>query len=398
MKKLFISMLAILACGCVCAQKSGANFRYQQSDAIKMAQKEAMIRKANINYEMTGYTTSDNLVTVRFTYDAQHRLIAYYNDNAGDYTVIDSMKYDNNGNMVRLDGYQWLNNTWQHVYYITYKYDNNNNRISRTNYNQFQGEWNLGGVYNYTYNSNNQLIYEELTMGTRTISTVDYTYENGKLATETWSYSDFSGGFEPSEKMCYYYTNNKLTSIEDSTYSVGSWYYFALKEYDYNNSGNMTEYRYYDQDYVLGEKSIFTYDTQYKLENTAMPVSPELERPYLFESTNIYTREMWHTLAIGNELKYAFDYIYTYNIPTAVAENKVENVSVSPNPARNMLCINGEYENIQSMDIYNMAGQKVMHINGYVNTLNISGLADGMYLIQLNSNDARITGKFVKAH
>ncbi len=391
-------MLAILICGCVWAQKSGIGFMRNTSEAIKTNQKEAMVRKANINYEMTGYTTSDNLRTVRFTYNAQHKLIACYSDEAGDYTVIDSMKYDANGNMVRMDGYQWIDNTWKHVYYIEYTYDNNNNRTSRTNYNLFQGEWNLGGVYSYTYNSNNQLIYKKLTMGNNVISAVDYTYENGHLSTEVWSYSRYGGGMETSEKICYYYTNNKLTRSEDSTYTEGLYYYYGRKEYDYNTSGNMTEYRKYDEEHVLAEKSIFTYDTQYKLENTAMPVSPELERPYLYNNTNIYTKEMWHTLAIGNELKYAFDYNYTYSTPTAIADNEVKNVSLNPNPARNMLCISGEYENIQSMDIYNIAGQKVMHVNEYVNVLDISTLANGMYLLQLNGEQARFTGKFVKAH
>lgn len=64
----------------------------------------------------------------------------------------------------------------------------------------------------------------------------------------------------------------------------------------------------------------------------------------------------------------------------AVAENAIENISIFPNPANNKLYIAANQ--IQSVEIYNLTGAKVASY-GNQNTINVSDLAQGTYLVRV---------------
>ena len=82
-------------------------------------------------------------------------------------------------------------------------------------------------------------------------------------------------------------------------------------------------------------------------------------------------------------------------------QNNIDEVTMYPNPANNeikvMLNIPGN--NIQ-YGLYNELGQLVLSGKldaRYVNTINVTGLAQGMYLMRVQtSNTKEFTGKFIK--
>jgi hypothetical protein len=100
---------------------------------------------------------------------------------------------------------------------------------------------------------------------------------------------------------------------------------------------------------------------------------------------------------VGNGTIY-FDNWYFYNSATAgVKNNALLGFSMYPNPASNRLNISAK-EAIQNAAVYNVLGKKVMslEINKSSESIDISNLASGIYLIKYNVNNKVGTAKFVK--
>ena len=223
-------------------------------------------KSGNYNYKMSSYATDDNYLRCNFSYDDDHRLVAV--KQMLDYEVVDSLFYDSNNRLIKLSGWQMIGGKLENVYYVDYTYDVAGNLASRTNYNYFD-TWELGGVYNYYYNADNQIIKSELTMSGIVFMRIDYSYVDGNLDNELWSY--YSGtGFEPAEKVYYFYQNDRLVEVKDSTMGMYDWELYFTETYVYDAQGNCTEKHRYD---VYGnevERSVYEFETRL-LDETLMP-------------------------------------------------------------------------------------------------------------------------------
>lgn len=72
-------------------------------------------------------------------------------------------------------------------------------------------------------------------------------------------------------------------------------------------------------------------------------------------------------------------------------------VSIYPNPAKEVLNIQAKIFQVSSIKIYNLQGQLVRHIKDFSNTsIDISELARAMYIIHLESDNRVIKKKFLK--
>jgi hypothetical protein len=92
------------------------------------------------------------------------------------------------------------------------------------------------------------------------------------------------------------------------------------------------------------------------------------------------------------------DNIYMYRAATAsVDNNDLLGFSMYPNPASNRLNISAK-ETIQNADIFNVLGKKVMSldINKSSESIDVSNLNSGIYLIKYNVNGTTGTAKFIK--
>ena len=71
-------------------------------------------------------------------------------------------------------------------------------------------------------------------------------------------------------------------------------------------------------------------------------------------------------------------------------------ISIYPNPANNVLNISSS-ESVEQVVIYNVAGQVVMTENGNVQSMNISNLASGSYIVRIQTVDGNISNqRFIK--
>lgn len=73
-------------------------------------------------------------------------------------------------------------------------------------------------------------------------------------------------------------------------------------------------------------------------------------------------------------------------------ENEVAGVIIYPNPANNKVCVVGE--NIETVEIYNILGQKVTTVEGSDDTtVDVASYQDGIYLVRVVTGESTITTK-----
>lgn len=76
----------------------------------------------------------------------------------------------------------------------------------------------------------------------------------------------------------------------------------------------------------------------------------------------------------------------------AVHDYDTDVISVYPNPAKNQLCVKGE--GVESVEVYNLVGQQVMH--SATTVLDLNGLIEGIYFVRVNCGNAVYTKRIVK--
>jgi hypothetical protein len=82
---------------------------------------------------------------------------------------------------------------------------------------------------------------------------------------------------------------------------------------------------------------------------------------------------------------------------TAIDENKTEEPAIFPNPATSFITLTTpQGEPALEVIIYNHLGQKVLTAKPVNNTVDVSGLKAGMYLIEVSTKDRKERYKFVK--
>lgn len=328
---------------------------------------------------LAGYYTSDNYEVVVYTYNDENQVVDIYQLWPGYDEVHDSIHYNDAGQLVRYDGYQFLGTEWKHVYYIEYTYDAQGRLATRTNYNSFSDEWQLGGVYDYYYNVDNQLVQTDLTMGGSLMQTIEYEYDGENLVQELWSSG--WGSLEPSEKLEYLYEDGKLSIINHYYYEAGYWDYAGRQEFEYDANGNCVLHQTLSATHSVTSKSIYEYNNTL-LANTVMPLTPETDRPYVYTNTNNYVLEEWYGLDDNNVLQYICDYIYDYDNDVTVTDFSKSEVAVSPNPVSNMLKISG-VEGVQ-VEIFDMRGRlmKSFTAENDVVSVNVSAFPAGLYILK----------------
>ena len=377
------------------AQPSG----HMRKNGHRINRIEQMAAKNSYQYKLVGFQTNDSYQFCDYSYNGQNQLIAVKDSVRGDYSLIDSLFYNGQGQMTRMSGWQLLNGRWENVYYIDYSYDQAGNIASRTNYNNFDGTWELGGVYQYSYNSDNQIVLSVLTMGGIQFQKVEYTYTDGRLSEELW-YSYNGSGLSPDEKLCYTYNaDGKLTQIDDSVSDGGNgWTYFGRHNYMYDNAGNCTEHHYYDITDMEAERSIFQFDYDMMLDETLMPHTPEMTRPETYTNVNAYSVEQWYSVDVDHRLQYVCDYFYYYSdINLGIRQADAPSLTLSPNPTADVVSIGGLSEHPAQVQIIDVAGRvvKTATLSECSNQLNVSTLPTGCYTVRILQQGTVRTAKLI---
>lgn len=364
--------------------------------ALNLSKTEQMLlnRSGDFIHVMIGIKTDDDYEFHTFDYNSDYKVTAVFDSIAQRMSYYDSITYNELGQLVRIDGWQWMDECyWKKVNYIEYTYNEQGLLASRTNYNSVS-DWGVGGIYEYSYNSEGQIVLSELTMGGRIFGDVEYEYENGKLKSETYLYDMFGYGMEPSEKYEYSYDSitGFVKEICTTYYENGNWYYDSKQNFYYDANGNCIEYRVYDNGYRIVEKSLFEYDDRL-IANAVIPYSPEIERPKTFNNTNLYTTEHWYTVDDDHVLQYVCDYIYFYKDYAGIEEHNAIATNVYPNPANDFITV----ENEGAVEISDMQGRivKTANTSSQSEQISVSDLPSGNYLIKVTNDSKSTVSKFI---
>ena len=80
----------------------------------------------------------------------------------------------------------------------------------------------------------------------------------------------------------------------------------------------------------------------------------------------------------------------------SVNSNQLLNFSIHPNPVKDILSIKINTTGSVSIDIYDMLGKSVLTTNKIDNSVDISELKSGIYLVKITTNDGSITKRIIK--
>ena len=395
MKHTLLSVLLSVCALSVLAQPSG----HLRQNGHRINRIEQMAAKNSYQYKLVGFNTNDMYQFCNYGYNGQNQLVAVKDSVSGDYSLIDSLFYNEQGQMTRMSGWQLLNGRWENVYYIDYTYDQAGNIASRTNYNNFDGDWQLGGVYQYTYNSDNQIVLSVLTMSGIQFQKVVYTYTDGRLSLEMW-YGYNGSGLSPDEKLCYTYNaDGKLTQIDDSMSDGSSgWQYFGRHNYLYDNAGNCTEHHYYDITDMEAERSIFQFDYDMMLDETLMPRTPEMTRPETYTNVNAYSVEQWYSVDVDHRLQYVCDYFYNYaDINLGIRQADAPSLTLSPNPAVGVVKVGGLSDYPAQVQIIDVTGRVAMtaKLGSGSDMIDVQSLPAGCYTFRILQQGTPRTTKLI---
>ncbi len=98
-----------------------------------------------------------------------------------------------------------------------------------------------------------------------------------------------------------------------------------------------------------------------------------------------------------NSVAYLDDFIFEENMTTFNPEKKLPDITVYPNPAHDYLSISN-LNNLQHIDIQSITGVNLWSssFSGEPHvTIPVSGLKDGLYIINIITSDKNITRKFI---
>jgi polyhydroxybutyrate depolymerase len=83
-------------------------------------------------------------------------------------------------------------------------------------------------------------------------------------------------------------------------------------------------------------------------------------------------------------------------VPSGISDNEIREIGVYPNPTTGVLRIENTESKINSIAVFDVAGQLVKEFNGQLNTIDVSEFETGFYTIMVATQDGIYSNSFVK--
>jgi hypothetical protein len=116
-----------------------------------------------------------------------------------------------------------------------------------------------------------------------------------------------------------------------------------------------------------------------------------------------YLYDFWYDITPdGNGLSLntnnpIFGYAIFKDYPLSINENNFQNnLSLFPNPVKDLLFIVSEGITIEKLTVYSISGIQVIEASANVNSIDVSNLSEGLYFIEISSSEGKSVLKFVK--
>lgn len=330
-----------------------------------------------------------------YTYDEKDRIImlTMTADEFGDKS---EYTYNDEGWLSEELEYELEDGDWLLVNKYTYEYDANGHMVLSMSY-AYYGEWFPESKMTWEYEGGllrSDMYYyydgddEEWWPNMRN----DYIYNTEGLCTKTLR-SYWEGEWVESYKIEYEYDaeGNRISATTSNRYDLGDWIYSDRTEYGYDANRNcIGRWSYYYnselEEWENEGMNIFTYDLSTPVTNTAgifMIWDNELQ---------IYNKVLGWEYEFGDEIETVDLY---YSSCEGVNEMTESPLNLWPNPVSESLSLNAK--DLQQAEIFSMDGKQVMHLENGFETINVSTLAKGCYLLKVTFADgSKAAQKFVK--
>ena len=339
------------------------------------------------DYFLDRFYSDDGVDQVQFYYNANNLLKSYHSlSNAGGEIddLIDSLYYDERGNIIRIDFFQYYNNEWIFPSYVTYTYDDNNHRLTRTNYNDWGSGFELQGIYTYSYDGDLLTSYE-MTLGGTLLMRGTYSYDNGLCSQLLEEYNDAWGGTGWSNSALTTYTYDEVGNCTNETYSYwqNGWVPDSSIDRLFDANGNCIQREKHTNGLIVDRKS-YVYDEACTINHVLMPYHPEPN--YTWDQfANRPLGYAWEAANDGGQLVYVCDYIFEYGDFEGVPQHEApiaDMMVVYPNPTQGEMTLS--LEGLRRYEIIDMNGKTILQgqANGKRHTIDVSTLASGIYLVK----------------
>lgn len=347
----------------------------------------------DFTHRISSIVSDDQLEMKEYSYNSNDQIVSVHENNQVSFwEYIDSLYYDSDDNIIRINTYQFIKDNWLWVNYIEYTYNEMGQRITRKNYNDFGWGFELGGTFYYSYDENGNQIHWELEFGTGIYQICDRTFnENNQIVQEIGKSDNFTGTFENSWKIDFSYDEQHFLSEKQSYYWQGSWILEKTETFEYDESGNCVLAQAYKNNAIV-EKKIYNYDMTVLADNVIYYENPEMNWPVLPTMNNMITQMDYYTVDENNVLQHYCDYIFSYDEITSVNESFAD-FGIYPNPAKDNLTV--ESDEADFMEIYNVLGSKVFSsdMKGGNIRVNLSDFSEGVYFVRLYKGDSFLVKK-----
>ena len=339
------------------------------------------------DYFLDRFYSDDGVDQIQFYYNADNLLESCHSiSNAGGEIddLIDSLYYDERGNVIRINFFQFYENEWIFPSYVTYTYDDDNHRLTRTNYNDWGSGFELQGIYTYTYDGDLLTSYE-MTLGGTLLMRGTYSYDNGLCTQLLEEYNDAWGGTGWSNSALTTYTYDEVGNCTNETYSYwqNGWVPDSSIDRLFDANGNCIQREKHTNGLIVDRKS-YVYDEACTIDHVLMPYHPEPN--YTWDQfANRPLGYAWEAANDGGQLVYVCDYIFEYGdfegVPQHVAPI-ADMMVVYPNPTQGEMTLS--LEGLRRYEIIDMNGKTVLQgqANGKRHTIDVSTLASGLYLVK----------------
>lgn len=365
--------------------------------------------------ENTGYGIEDAGYKIEYGYDSNNNLTSkeeydyYYGGLSWEEKRKLRREYDDNNNITLYEysGDWWnLDEETNIEYKISYEYDSSNRIISKikSKFSEWDGDWMLQTKMVYEYNAQGKITlqtayvyyeWDEEHPWLEDYKTV-YSYENGNLILEEGFKFQYYDGevWEEDTKTNYAYDSNNNLIMEETYYWNGEkWrggsHYYPEKGkivYVYNSNNTLIKeefYEWYSNKWSLDYAFEYIYDKSnrlifadyycwfYTTTNQAESTSSSLKS----------TQSEW------TKSSYFAYYYKTSEDESSIQSTKTSSTNIYPTITTDKVFIETETGDIPQIWVFNMQGTQLQQTQS--NEIDLSGYAAGIYLLQVNDEEAR---------
>ncbi len=107
---------------------------------------------------------------------------------------------------------------------------------------------------------------------------------------------------------------------------------------------------------------------------------------------NISSDSEGFTLYFNNPL---MGYAIFKDYPLSIPEKDSLDFTIFPNPVSDKIFVISEKPIIETIEVFSMAGKKIMEVDGAENVVDVSALSKGIYFLEITSSETKSVQKFI---